>query len=62
MANIQFDENYTNPRFNNRESPKKGIANWLIKIGLVKEKKHAEYILIAATIIFFALTISVIFF
>lgn len=56
MARIQFDEQYTNPNFEKRENAEKGMANWLIKRGLAKNKKTAEYILIGLTFLFFILS------
>jgi hypothetical protein len=56
MPGVQFDENYTNPNFNNRTNPEKGLANWLVNKGIAKNKKVAEYIMIGITIAFFALS------
>jgi hypothetical protein len=56
MAGVQFDEHYTNPNLAQRENAEKGMANWLIQRGIVKDKKMAEYVLIGLTILFFLLS------
>jgi hypothetical protein len=56
MAGVQFDENYTNPNFNRRTNPEKGFANWLVNKGIVKDKKTAEYVMIAMAVAFFVLS------
>jgi hypothetical protein len=56
MAGVQFDEQYTNPNFNRRENAEKGMAHWLIRRGIVKDKKTANYVLIGITVVFFILS------
>ena len=56
MAGIQFDEEYTNPNFDRRENAEKGMVPWLIKMGIVKDEKMAQLILIGLAILFFVLS------
>jgi uncharacterized integral membrane protein len=59
MAGIQFDEEYTNPNFNKRENAKRGMVPWLIKMGIVKNEKMAQIILIGLSVLFFILSFIV---
>jgi hypothetical protein len=56
MGGIQFNEDFNNPNVNQRFNPEKGLTSWLIRKGIVKDKKTANYILIAASVFFFILS------
>jgi hypothetical protein len=55
MGNVNFNEEWNNPNFNQFNNSEKGLVGWLVKKGLAKDRKTAQYILLTATAIFFTL-------
>ncbi len=56
MSNIQFeDSNYRAPNYSS--SSGRGMANWLIQKGLVKNEAAAEIFLLVVALIFLGISI-----
>lgn len=58
MSDVDFEEqNWQTSRFGNEEKAGSKMANFILKIGLVKNLAQANYILIGMAVVFASLTI-----